>query len=53
MKRNNEIRKIQTDSKKNIIQQMVDDKKKIREYIKEHGTLEGFESETIKFAKPF
>ncbi|WP_203558302.1 hypothetical protein [Bacteroides sp. 224] len=42
-----------TKEKKNVIQQMVDDKKAIREYIKKNGTLKGFKSETIKFGKPF
>lgn len=37
----------------NTIQRMVDDKKVIREYIKEYGTLEGFKGDTIKRSKPF
>ena len=38
---------------KSIIQQMVDDKREIREYIKKNGSLKGFKSATIRFAKPF
>ena len=36
-----------------FIQQMVDDKKAVRNYIQTHGTLKGFQNEGIKFAKPF
>lgn len=39
--------------KKSIIQQMVEDKRTVRQYFKEHGTLKGFKSDTIILGKPF
>lgn len=51
------IRIMKTDTSKNkpkaIVQQMLDDKKVIREYIKKHGSLKGFGSDTIKLSRPF
>ena len=38
---------------KNIVQQMFEDKKAIRDYIKKHGSLKGFKSDTIKLSRPF
>lgn len=51
MKKSSE-NKNQPDSK-SIIQQMIDDKREVREYIKKNGSLKGFKSATIRFAKPF
>ena len=38
---------------KSVIQKILDDKRAIRKYINTHGTLKGFKSDTIKFARPF
>ena len=35
-----------------IFRKMQEDKKTIRAYIKEHGTLNGFSNDSIQFAKP-
>ena len=36
----------------NVFRKMLEDKKAVQSYIRERGTLEGFEDETIIFAKP-
>ena len=35
-----------------IFKKMLSDKNKMRSYIQEHGTLNGFKDDTIIFAKP-
>ena len=35
-----------------IVRKMMDDKRSIREYIKENGTIKGYNSESVRFAKP-
>ena len=37
---------------KGIFKKMIADKRAIQSYIREHGTLDGFKNESIKFAKP-
>lgn len=37
---------------RDMVRKMIADKKAISNYIREHGTLEGFTDSTIKFAKP-
>lgn len=37
---------------KGLFKQMIEDKRVIRAYIHEHGTLNGFDKKNIKFAKP-
>ena len=37
---------------KNIFKKMLTDKRAVQTYIREHGTLNGFENGTIVFAKP-
>lgn len=37
---------------KNIFKKMIEDKRAVQSYIREHGTLNGFNNETIIFAKP-
>ena len=37
---------------KNIFKKMLADKRAVQTYIREHGTLNGFEYGTIVFAKP-
>jgi hypothetical protein len=32
---------------------MLEDKRNVSDYIKKNGTLKGFKSDRIKFAKPF
>ncbi|GAB6983012.1 hypothetical protein [Prevotella dentasini] len=35
-----------------IIRRMMEDKKEVQNYIREHGTLKGFKNDRIKFARP-
>lgn len=37
---------------KNIFKKMLEDKRAVQTYIREHGTLNGFDNGTIVFAKP-
>lgn len=37
---------------KKVFRRMLEDKRAVQSYISENGTLEGFEDETIVFAKP-
>ena len=37
---------------KNIFKKMLADKRAVQTYIREHGTLNGFDNGTIVFAKP-
>lgn len=37
---------------KNIFKKMMADKRAVQSYIREHGTLNGFNNGTIVFAKP-
>lgn len=37
---------------KNIFKKMLADKRAVQAYIREHGTLNGFDNGTIVFAKP-
>lgn len=37
---------------KNIFKKMLADKRAVQSYIREHGTLNGFDDGTIVFAKP-
>ena len=37
---------------KNIFKKMLADKRAVQSYIREHGTLNGFDDGTIIFAKP-
>ena len=37
---------------KNIFRKMLADKRAVQAYIREHGTLNGFDNGTIVFAKP-
>lgn len=37
---------------KNIFKKMLKDKRAVQTYIREHGTLNGFDNGTIVFAKP-
>ena len=37
---------------KNIFKKMLEDKRAVQTYIREHGTLNGFDNGTIIFAKP-
>lgn len=49
-------KKINPDCKKEnakgVFKQMLADKRKIQAYIREHGSLKGFDGEGIRFAKP-
>ncbi|EJP32406.1 hypothetical protein HMPREF1146_1277 [Prevotella sp. MSX73] len=36
-----------------VIRQMIEDKRAVQNYIREHGTLKGFKNDRIKFARPF
>ena len=40
------------DQIRDMVRKMVADKKAISNYIREHGTLKGFNDPTITFAKP-
>ena len=37
---------------KGLFKQMIEDKRAMRAYIREHGTLNGFNRKSINFAKP-
>jgi len=37
---------------KNIFKKMLADKRAVQSYIREHGTLNGFDDGTVVFAKP-
>lgn len=47
----NEKRK-DVESVKSTFKKMMADKKAISDYIREKGTIRGFENDSIKFAKP-
>lgn len=40
------------DKGKGILEQMIEDKRARRAYIREHGTLNGFNRKSINFTKP-
>jgi|GEM_PF-3536394 hypothetical protein len=51
--------KIEKNQKKNspenvkgVFKKMIDDKRAMRSYIQKNGTLKGFKSDSINFAKP-
>lgn len=43
---------METKKFRDMVRKMIDDKKAISSYIREHGTLEGFSDPSIKFARP-
>ncbi len=42
----------QANKRKSVIQKIIDDKRTIREYIRKHGSLKGFDNSEIKLSKP-
>lgn len=44
--------KTNTENIGKVFRKMLADKKAVQSYIREKGTLEGFQDETITFAKP-
>lgn len=44
--------KTNTENIGKVFRKMIADKKAVQSYIREKGTLEGFQDETITFAKP-
>jgi hypothetical protein len=47
------MKKSDENKRAGFIQRMIEDKRKIHEYIKQNGSLKGFRNDRIKFARPF